>query len=48
MLAEQERAQRRAQRAGMYEARAIESRRHAQTLRELHADRRILLDDMNE
>jgi two-component system chemotaxis response regulator CheB len=44
MLAEQELAQGRAQRAKLYETRACESHRHAQTLRELH-QRRAALDE---
>jgi two-component system, chemotaxis family, protein-glutamate methylesterase/glutaminase len=46
MLAEQERARGRAQRADLYDGRAAESRRHAQMLRALHEQRHTLLDDV--
>jgi two-component system chemotaxis response regulator CheB len=48
MLAEQERARGRAQRADLYDGRAADSRRHAQTLRALHEQRHPLLDDSDE
>jgi hypothetical protein len=48
MLGEQEHARGRAQRAQLYESRAIESQGHAQTLRELHQRRRLVLDESDE
>jgi two-component system, chemotaxis family, protein-glutamate methylesterase/glutaminase len=48
MLGEQEHAQGRTQRAQLYESRASESQRYAQTLRGLHERRRLVLDESDE
>jgi two-component system chemotaxis response regulator CheB len=48
MLGEQETTRGRAQRAQLYESRARESQRYAQTLRELHQRRRLVLDESDE
>ena len=48
MLGEQEHMRGRAQRAQLYESRARESQRYAQTLRELHQRRRLVLDESDE
>ncbi len=48
MLGEQEHARGQSQRAQLYESRASESQRHAQTLRELHQRRRLVLDESDE
>jgi two-component system chemotaxis response regulator CheB len=48
MLGEQEHARGRPQRAQLYDSRASESQRHAQTLRELHQRRRLVLDESDE
>jgi two-component system, chemotaxis family, protein-glutamate methylesterase/glutaminase len=48
MLGDQEHARGRPQRAQLYDSRARESQRHAQTLRELHQRRRLVLDESDE